>query len=106
MIDYFLSGFDGCCLNCPEEERRVICGDAIWCDRCLCLKGCEYYVAGSGSRKGYCSIRKQLLDELKSDYDVNPKELLSRLKQIKSQGIRVPKAVREIVDRVQQPKLF
>ena len=106
MIDYFLSGFDGCCLNCPEEERRIICGSAIWCDRCLCLKGCEYYRLDLGSKRGYCEIRKQLLNELESECSENPEEFLRWLRQLKSKGIRIPKAVREMTETDRHVRLF
>ncbi|MCD5401848.1 hypothetical protein LR013_04605 [candidate division NPL-UPA2 bacterium] len=106
MIDYFLSGFDGCCLNCLEEERRIICSSGIWCDRCLCLKGCEYYRLDLGGKRGYCGIRKQLLDKLESENLENPEGFLRWLKQLKSEGIRIPKAVREMTERDRQVSYF
>lgn len=105
MTDYFLSGFDGCCLNCPEEERKTICGSGIWCDRCLCLKGCEYYQWDSASSTGYCGIRKQLLDELRFDYLQNPEAVRTQLRQLKVEGTRIPRAVMEIIKDNQQKKL-
>jgi len=105
MIDYFLSGFDGCCLNCLEEERKIICGSEMWCDRCLCLS-CQYYRKDLNSGKGYCGIRKQFLDELKSEYLENPDGFRRWLKQLRSQGIRVPKVVQEMTKSDQQAKLF
>ena len=105
MIDYFLSGFDGCCLNCPEEERKIICGNGMWCDRCLCLS-CQYYRKDLNIKKGYCEIRKRLLDELKFKYLVNPDGFRKRCRQLESQAIRVPQAIHEIAKRGQQVKLF
>jgi hypothetical protein len=105
MIDYFLSGFDGYCLNCLEEERKMICASGMWCDRCLCLS-CQYYRKDLNSSKGYCGIRKQLLDELKSEYLENPDCFRRWIKQLKSQDIRVPKVVQEMTKSNQQAKLF
>ena len=106
MIDYFLSGFNGCCLNCPEEERRILCSGGNWCDRCLCLKGCEYYRRDAGIGKGYCSVRRDLLDWLEAECSANLVGVRSWLGQIKSQGVRIPKSVREITEIDQQTKLF
>jgi len=105
MTDYFLSDFDGCCLNCPEEERKIICGNGMWCDRCLCLKGCGYYQRDLDSDRGYCGIRKQLLDNLGLDYLQNPEEVRSWLKQLKVEGISIPRAVVEIVKDDRRTKL-
>lgn len=105
MIDYFLSGFDGCCLNCPEEERKMICASGMWCDRCLCLS-CQYYKKDLNTGKGYCGTRKQLLDELKHAYLENPNGFRKWLKQLKCEGIRVPKVVQEMNKSNKQAKLF
>lgn len=88
-IDYFLSGFEGCCLNCPEEERTIICGSGIWCDRCLCLKDCKYYRKNL-NRKGYCAIRIELLSDLKEQYLRNPDKVGDWLRKLRSEGVRTP----------------
>ena len=106
MTDYFLSADDGCCLNCPKEEHKLICGGKIWCDRCLCLKGCEYYGRDLGDKRGYCGIRKELLNKLEADYIRNPQSFLNYLNSIKSQGIKVPRVLWEIVERKQQASLW
>lgn len=96
MIDYFLSGFDGCCLNCSSKERGIIgCYRGNWCDRCLCLKGCKYYRWDSESGKGYCGIRIELLNWLKVEYLDSAEHTLRWLSQLRREGIAIPKYVLE-----------
>jgi len=66
----------------------------------------EYYRLDLSGKRGYCGIRKQLLDELKSEYLENSDGFRRWLKQLKPQGIRVPKVVQEMTKSDQQLKLF
>jgi hypothetical protein len=106
MIDYFLSGFEGCCLNCPQEERKILCGNSVWCERCLCLKNCIYYRFNSKNKEGYCEIRIELLEECRMEYQRNPVDFNNWLKKLTAQGIQIPKVVRELYHQELQPKLL
>jgi hypothetical protein len=61
---------------------------------------------GLKHKKGYCGIRKQLLDQLKSNYFGNPGGFRRWFRALESQGVRVPKCTQEVSRGAEQAKLF